>query len=158
MIIELKTHPAFLTRETATSNSTISVHETNLLKGFMANVDLVERALERFNDAPGPESLKLIVNSRLAISRLLTDIESVEPDFEYASDSFVSQYADFKARLVILRDELEVAAATYQPPAPQPVQITVTVAPQPKQKLGHLVFAVVVLVTTGGAIMSAVMS
>lgn len=131
-VIDIKAHPAFARREAAQTQASASELEVSLIKGIATNVALIERSLQRFKDAPSPESFQHIVNTRITLSTLLRNLQSEETEWMFASDSFIDQYALLRGKLEQLHEDLERAAASYQPPAPQPVQIVFNVQPEPK--------------------------
>lgn len=145
-VIDIQAHPAFARREAAQMPA-ISEVEDGLIKGLAANITLVERALQRFNDTPSQQSFQHIVNTRITLSTLLRNLQSEEMEWTFASDSFIDQYALLRSKLEALHEELERAAASYhQPPAPQPMRINVTMTPPAPQPQVINWFAVVILV------------
>lgn len=156
MIIEMKAHPAFQRRENDTKISAIDELQASLIKGLTTNVALVERALERFRAEPSVQSRKLLVNSRLTITQFLINIESEEENLALLGDDFLTQYAMLKARLVMIRAEMEseidnfVETPVYQPVNP-PISTGVTVVSRSDNNLywkmaGLVFFASIALV------------
>lgn len=153
MIIELKSHPVFARRSSEIANEAISELEANLIKGLRANATLIERALDVHRAEPSDASVKRVINARVGLEQLLHNLEQEEPDFAAFSDSFVEQYANIKAELVTLRDELEIAAATYRH-----VQITFNVTPQPLERpWASRILPVAILVCIGSIIIGALL-
>lgn len=150
-VISIQAHPGFARNGNVTVKSNASDLEDSLIKGITANVRLIEATLQQFSEMPNPDSLRRIINARITVNRFLTDLESDESDFIFASPTFVEQYQELKGQLAVLVGELEIAAATYVPPAQQPVQIVI--APETPTSRFWQVVGIIVMVTVGFTIM-----
>jgi len=157
MIIDIQAHPSFQRRQEEQTVERITTLEQGLIDGLSNNCLLGELALKQVENDPSQAGTTRLINTRRALDTLLTGIEVEEPNFDFASESFLALYGPVKQRMRDLSKALADAidqramAATAEP-----VRIEVVVQPQKQQRSWvPQVLGVAILVTIGGMILNA---